>query len=275
MNLKEYFIKAQKEKWALGQFNFSTLEQLKGILMAAKNLRSPIILGTSEGESNFLGLSSITSFVYNQALEIKINPKTIFLNLDHAKQKDLIKKAINTGYQMIHSDNSDLSFDENLKKTKEITMYIHKKEVLTEGGLGHITQTLEIYNLTNPEQVEEFVKKTNIDILAIALGNVHGVYKQMPKLDFKRLKEIRNKTNVFLTLHGGSGISHNEIKKAINFGVTKININTEIRKEWKKSLFKQLKTKEIRPYKILSYVAKDIQKLVEKKIKLFGSCNKI
>lgn len=284
MKLLFYFKKAKKEGWAIGQFNFSSLEQLRGILLAAKKLRSPVILGTSQGESNFLGLSAIVPLIYGQIFELKINPDSVFLNLDHGKEINYIKKAIEVGYQMVHFDGSDLSLKNNIKKIKGIIKYAHKKGVLVEGELGYLREKSEVHqgkfkikkeDLTKPEEVVKFVAETNVDALAIAIGNIHGIYKRMPKLDLKRLREISKKSNVFLVLHGGSGISSNEIKKAIKSGITKININTELRLAWKKSLEQSLKTKEIKPYKILPQVSKAVQKVVEEKIKLFGSQNKL
>ncbi|PIP24849.1 MAG: ketose-bisphosphate aldolase [Candidatus Nealsonbacteria bacterium CG23_combo_of_CG06-09_8_20_14_all_36_12] len=282
MKLKQILKKAQKEGWAIGQFNFSTFEQLKGILMAAKKLRSPIILGTSEGESKFLGCSVVIPLVYGQIFELKVNPESVFLNLDHGKNFDWIEKVVKVGYQMVHFDGSNLSFKENIKRTKKVADYAKRKGVLVEGELGKIEAVKKGFkikkeNLTDPEKVREFVKKTKVDSLAISIGNLHGIAQKMEKLDFERLKEIRKKINVFLVLHGGSGIPKNEIKKAIKNGISKININTELRLAWRKSLEKSLRLNkgEIKPYKILPSVSEAVQKVVEEKIRLFGSYNKI
>lgn len=300
MGLKDYLEKAQKEKWAIGQFNFSTFEQLRGILAAAQKMKSPVILGTSEGESRYLGLKEIVALV-----EIsKINPvrdseneeKAIsggisngvkykvpaFLNLDHGKDLNWIKKAIDFGYPAVHFDGSELPFKKNIKCAKKIVEYAHKKGVLVEGELGYLrgdskfhkkTARIEKEDLTLSEKAYRFVKETKVDSLAIAIGNIHGIYTGMPKLDFERLKEINKKTKAYLVLHGGSGIPKTEIKKAIKFGIVKVNINTELRLTWKKTLEKSFKTQEIRPYKILPKVQKAIQKKVEEKINLFGSKN--
>lgn len=267
MSLKEYFKKAQRQKWAIGQFNFSTIEQLRGILGAAEKLRSPVILGTSEGESKFLDLKEIIALVEISKLKYKV---PVFLNLDHGKELDWIKKAIDFGYPAVHFDGSGLALEENIKRAKKIVEHAHKKGVLVEGEMEYIGKE----RLTSPEKAEEFVKKTKVDSLAVVIGNVHGVYKRMPKLDFKRLKEINKKTSAFLVLHGGSGIPKTEIKKAIKFGIVKININTELRVAWKKTLVSSLRNKEIRPYKILAAVQRTIQRKVEEKINLFGSKNK-
>ena len=283
MKLKNYLKKAQKQKWALGQFNFSTIEQLRGILAAAQKTKSPVILGTSEGESKFLGLEEVLALVEISKMKYKVSA---FLNLDHGKDLNWIKKTIDFGYPAVHFDGSGLSLKENIRRTKKIVDYAHKKGVLVEGELGYIggesmphkkKAIIKKEDLTFPEQVSEFVKKTKVDSLAIAIGNIHGIYAGRPKLDFKRLKEIEKKTKVFLVLHGGSGISETEIKKAVKFGIVKININTELRVAWKKSLEESLREKQkgIKPYKVLPQVQKSIQEKVEEKINLFGSKNKL
>jgi len=263
MTLKDYLKKAQKQKFAIGQFNFSTLEQLRGILAAANKMKSPVILGTSEKESKFLGLKEILALVEISKMKYKV---PAFLNLDHGKDLDCIKKAIDFGYPAVHFDGSDLSLEKNMKYAKKVVEYAHNKGVLVEGEL----EGIEKGNLSSLNEVERFVKETKVDSLAIAIGNRHGFYRDV-KLNFNRLKEIKEKTNTFLVLHGGSGISDIQTKKAINLGIVKINLNTELRIAWKGALLRSLKTQEIKPYKILPQVQKTIQEKVEKKLKLFNS----
>lgn len=280
MELKNYFKKAKKENWAVGQFNFSTLEQLRAILAASQKLKSPVILGTSEGESRFLGLEEILALV--EISKMKYGASA-FLHLDHGKDLDWIKKAIDFGYDLVHFDGSDLSFQENIKKTKKVVDYAHKKGVLVEGELGYIGGKSKILkkkvkvrksDLTSPDMVSEFIRKTDVDSLAISIGNIHGIVQSgNPKLDFERLKEISKIAKAFLVLHGGSGIPNSDIKKAIALDINKINVNTELRAAWAQSLKKM--GNEVIPYKILPNVQESIQKKVEEKIKLFGSQNKI
>lgn len=286
MNLKDYFQKAQKENWAIGQFNFSTLEQLKAIIQAGKKLNSPIIIGTSEGESDFVGLKQAVNLV-NSYREEK-NP-ALFLNLDHGKSFDYIKKAINAGYDYVHFDGSDLDLVENIKVSKRVVEYANKKGVLVEGEfnatagaskiLGEIPEASQ-KNLTDPEQAYKFSKETQIDSLAVNVGNFHGIEAsgKNPVIDFNRLKKIKEQMpDKFLVLHGGSGVSDQDIKKIVNSGIVKININTELRLAYTNGLKKVLKDKplEITPYKIMPEVVSSIQKIVETKIKIFGSDNKI
>jgi len=281
MSLLDYFRRAQKEKWAIGQFNFSTDEQLKGIIIAAEKLKSPVIIGTSEGESRFLGLEQAIALVGSFKEETGL---PVFLNLDHGKNLDYIKKAINLGYDCVHFDGSELSLAENIRLTKEIVSFASKKDVLVEGEVGLLKGASGLYqkridiekeDLTRPQDAERFVKETKVNSLAVAIGNVHGVYQEMSKIDFERLKDIKTKTGIPLVLHGGSGISKQDIRKAVKAGINKININTELRIAWKKELEKTLKqSKETKPYKILSPISQITQKIVEEKIKLFGSQNK-
>jgi len=274
--LKYFFKNAKKEGWAIGQFNFSTLEQLKAIVCAAEKLKSPVILGTSQGEANFFGLEEA---VLLRNLYRKKFPY-IYLNLDHGKDVNLIKKAINLGYDCVHFDGSSLNFQENLKITKKIVKYAHKKGCLVEGEIKSIQGSSEIHKelpkevlLEDIERAKEFVKKTEIDSLAINIGNVHGVYKKSIRLNIEHLKKIKREIPIFLVLHGGSGTSKKDIKEAIKNGVVKINVNTELRKAWREGLEKSLKKHEdtIKPYNILPEVILKVEETVEKKIKLFKS----
>ena len=266
MNLKDYLKKAQKEKWAIGQFNFSTVEQLKGIFEAAKKMESPIILGTSEGELDFFGIKEAVALV--EILKSEYNVPA-FLNIDHGKDIRLIKKVMDYGYKAVHFDGSSFPIEKNLKNIKKIVETAHKKNIIVEGEIDEIGKK----KISSLEEIKYFLKESKADSLAIGLNNVHGFYKNI-KLDFKRLKEANKQTSVFLVLHGGSGIPCGQIKKAINLGIVKINVNTELRMAWKQGLVIGLKTKEIKPYKILPRSQKYVQKKVEEKIKLFGSYNK-
>jgi len=267
MNLKYYLNKAKKEKWALGQFNFSTLEQLRGILAAAKKLKSPVILGVSQGELGYLGAEEIIALTEISKMKYKA---AAFLNLDHGRDLDLIKKWINFGCSAVHFDGSGFSFEKNIEYAKKVVKNARRKGVLVEGEIDGIGGK----KLSSLTETKKFLNAVKADSLAIAIGNKHGCFKNV-KLNFKRLKEFKDNTNVFLVLHGGSGISNLQIKKAVKEGIVKINVNTEIRLAWKEGLRKALNCPEIKPYKIMPKVQAQIQKKVEEKIKLFGSNNKI
>lgn len=265
------FQEAQEKKYAIGQFNVSNMEQLKAVVQAAKG--RPFLIGTSEGECGFMGKKQIVALVKSWGQGV--------LHLDHGSSFEVAKEAIEAGYDSIHFDGSKLPFNENMEITKKVVDYAHEKGIKNvEGELGYlrgksvIQEEVEIKeeDLTDVEQAAEFVEKTGIDSLAVVIGNIHGVFKsgKNPHLFLDRLKEIQSKTKAFLVLHGGSGIPEEDIKEAVNFGVVKINVNTELRIAYTEALKESLKSGKITPYKIMAPVVEKVQKVVEEKIKLFG-----
>lgn len=286
-NLKYYFQKAQKEKFAIGQFNFSDFTQVKGIVAIAKKTKSPVILGTSEGESSFFGLEEAV------ALRNVLRKKTgmpIFLNLDHGKSFEYLKQAVDAGYDMVHFDGSKLLLEENMKITKEVVKYAKWKGVLVEGEVGRIsTDSSKLYSdkfqikeedLTKPDEAKEYVKTTGINLLAVSIGNFHGIEISGigPNLRLDILEKIRQELGgrVLLVLHGGSGTPEDDVKKAIETGIVKVNINTELRLAFSGNLRKALSnTEEIVPYKYLPAAQKSVENVVEQKINLFGTAGKV
>ena len=285
-NFKEILKKAQEEKFAIGAFNFSTLEQLRAIFEAANILKSPIIVQTSQNEANFLGIDLIVEAV--KVFRERYNVSA-FLNLDHGKEIGIIKQAINSGYDMVQFDGSNLSFEENLTKTKEVVDYAHHCGVLVEGELGYLRGSSNMYeetpfvsenDYTDPKKAKEFVGKTDVDFLAISVGNIHGALrsrKNNPPLDIDRIQEINSRLkNTFLVLHGGSGTSEDDLKQAISAGIVKINVNTDLRNVYTKALRTELqKNKEqIVPYKYLKEPINKLRETIKYKIQLFRSNNK-
>ncbi len=282
-----FFQKAKNEKYAIGAFNVSNLEQLKGILAAAAKMKSPVLIATSEGESNFLGRKQIRALVdvYKQKTDLPI-----WLHLDHGKSFEIIEQAIEAGYDSVHFDGSGLDFKENVSISKKVVELAQKHRLKNvegeigflrgESSLGQEVETKE-EDLTDPNQALEFVKKTGVNSLAIAIGNIHGVAKigKNPNLRIDRLIEIEKKLKgkAFLVLHGGSGTPEEDIIKAVNNGITKVNVNTELRLAYTQALKKSLENNpdQTTPYKIMPPVVDAVQKIVENKIILFGSDYKI
>ncbi|KYK25094.1 hypothetical protein AYK26_02775 [Euryarchaeota archaeon SM23-78] len=275
--------KANDKGFALGAFNFSTNEILKGIVDAAVKLKAPIIIETSEGERNFFGLEESVA-VYHA---IKKKYPHVILHADHTKSFEEIKRIIAAGYPSVHFDGSKLSFRHNIRETKRAAEYAHAHDVFIEGELGGIVGGSTMHKkslkdvltkdiMTDPEQAKEFVELTGIDSLAISIGNAHGIWKDKPKLDFERLKAIAKATGKFLVLHGGSGISASDFRKAISLGINKININTEMRVAYAHALLKGLHNREdYVPYHYLKDVSAAVSKVVEEKIIIFKAENKI
>lgn len=285
-NIKYYLERAQKEQWAIGQFNFSDFTQMKSILAAGEKMRSPIILGTSEGESNFFGLDEAVAI--RNMMRKKTN-QAVFLNLDHGKSFEYLKKAIDAGYDMVHLDGSKLPLEENIKITKEVVKYAKKKGVTVEGEVGRIgNDSSKLYSekfeikegdLTQPEEAARFLAETKSDLLAVSIGTFHGIEISgiCPNLRLNLLSAIKEKTkSAFLVLHGGSGTPEDDIKEAIKLGIVKININTELRVAFTGNLRRFLGSnpEEVVPYKFYADSRNSVEKVVERKILLFGSANR-
>lgn len=286
-NLKHYFQKAHSEKFAIPQFNFSDLTQLKGIASVAERLKSPVILGTSEGESNFFGIEEAVAM---RNILRKRTGLPVFLNLDHGKSFDYIKKAVDGGYDMVHFDGSKIDLEENIKISKEVAKYAHWRGVLVEGEVGKIgTDSSKLYSekfeikeddLTKPAEAKDYFKRSGADLLAVSIGNFHGIEISgvCPNLRLNVIENIKKEMgeDTWLVLHGGSGTMEEDIKNAIKAGIVKININTELRMAFSGNLRRALaeNTEEVVPYKFLPVAQKSVEKVVGLKINLFGSAGK-
>ena len=288
-NILQIIQEAEQNKVAIGHFNISEIAALKGIFEAAQKLNLPVIIGLSEGEQNFLGTKNAALMVKNLREEFNW---PIFINSDHTKSLERIKEAVEAGFDSVHFDGGKLSFEENIKKTKEVVEYVKSvnPDILVEAELGYLGASSTILkeipkdaaikeeDLTKPEQAAQFVKETGVDLLAPAVGNIHGMFKNAPNphIDSARIGKIRESAGVPLVLHGGSGIRDEEFLKAIDAGISIIHINTEIRLAWRQGMEKALaeNPEEITPYKILPTTIEEIKKIVEKRMKLFSKLDK-
>jgi fructose-bisphosphate aldolase class II len=300
MNLKNILIKATREKWAVGHFNISNLEQMRAIVSAAistsalreknaprpESQKIPIMIGVSEGERNFIGLKQCVYLIKAFKADFEI---PIFLNADHSRSVESAKKAFEAGFDSVHIDLSKLPYEENLKGTREVVEFIKSKneDILVEGELGYLRGKSEIQkkaieikpeDLTKPEEAAEFAEKTGLDRFAGAFGNIHGITANEPKLDIERIATIRKilPEKIAIVLHGGSGIPDNQIQEAIKNGISNIHVNTEIRAAYTNALRKSLaeNTEQIAPYKIFPPVIEAVQQKVEEKLKLFTQTKK-
>jgi ketose-bisphosphate aldolase len=285
-SLKEYLVQASREGWAVGHFNFGTVEQLMGIVAAAQKTNAPVMVGTSEGERDLLRPKVAAAMVHAIGEELRI---PIFLNADHSKRVDRISEALDAGYDSMHLDGSELSFEENVAATKSAVDEVRKQSeiISVEGELGVVGGASEVYkekrdvrpeDYTKPEEAREFVERTGVDRLAIMVGNIHGISPDESRLDIERIRQIRAAVprEVALVLHAASGIPDEDVRAAIEAGVTNVHVSTEIRMEWKAGLTEALSAApdEYAPYKLLPPVVTAIEGLVAKKISLFGSSEK-
>ena len=288
MNARDWFVKVQTEGWAIGAFNVDNLEILKAICLAGKNKKSPVMLEFSPGEVGYFGLKNIVDLVVNAREEYGI---PMLLNLDHGKKvEDCIEAVNQAGFDDVHFDGSDLEFEENIENTKKVVEAAHAKGLLVEGEIDKIPGSSEVHDqdldlelvkksYTDFQKAAKFVQETGIDIFAAFFGNVHGTFPNQPDLDFDLLAKIRSALpSTFLSLHGGSGIPADQVKEAIKVGkIVKINVNTELRQAYRDALTEKLgeSPSEYAIYKITPDVILAVAAVVEAKIEVFGSANKI
>lgn len=294
--LREYIAEAENKKTAIGHFNISDIAGLKAIFSSASEIKNPpyplfesgqipVIIGVSEGEANFIGYKQAAALVKSLREEFDY---PIFINADHTKSLDRIKQAVEAGFDAVLFDAGKLPLEENIIKTKKIVDYVESinPNILIEGELGYIGSSSVILkgipeganikkeDLTKPEDASRFVKETGVDLLAPAVGNIHGMFKDMPNpaIDIERIKELRQAAGIPVVLHGGSGIADSDFTKSIDAGIAIIHINTEIRLAWRRGIEKALKENpdEIVPYKILPFAVEEIKKVVSQRLKLFN-----
>lgn len=280
--LREYIEEAEQKKVAIGHFNISNMEAFHGIVNAAKKLNLPVIIGTSEGERNYTGVHEVVALVKTMREKYDL---PVFLNADHTYTYEGVVEAVDAGFDAVIFDGAKLSFEENIEVTKKCVDYASSKGVLVEAELGNIGQSSKMIDempegiatsefMTKVEEAKEFVEKTGVNLLAPAVGNMHGMLKGKanPKIDTKRIEEIGSATGVPLVLHGGSGISDEDFVASIKAGISTVHINTEIRVAMRDAIKLSLQENpdEIAPYKYLKPAAEAVEKVVSRRLRLFN-----
>ena len=279
--LNDYLKEARKNGYAIGHFNFSTEDVLRGIVEAAHDAGAPaVMVGTSEGEVEYFGMDEAVALV--QAVRKHYN-FPVFLNADHFKSFDKCREAIDAGYDLVIIDESKMPFADNMDITKKVVEYVKSngKHTLVEGEIGYLRGSSEVQkkvevtpdDYTKPEQAREFVDKTGVNQLAVVFGNIHGIVTdQEEKLDIGHFKRIVEAVpEVYYVLHGASGLKDADVQAAIKAGVTNVHFNTELRVAYTEGLHKALHDKpgETTPYKYLKVGVDEMKKVVSAKIKLF------
>ncbi|MDD4718339.1 MAG: class II fructose-1,6-bisphosphate aldolase [Bacilli bacterium] len=281
VNTKEILIKASEKGYAICQFNINNLEWTKFILEECEINKAPVILGVSGGAAKYMGgFNTVFNMVTGLIKDLNITIP-VALHLDHGVDFKICKEAIDAGFTSVMIDASKNPLDKNIEITKMVRVYASKFNVSVEAELGHIGGEEDgvTANILFAE-VDDCVKMVNesyIDSLAPALGSVHGIYKGDPDLQFDRMLEIKNATNIPLVLHGASGIPDEDIKKAISCGIAKININTDLQIVWSKKVREFLSVNQdvYDPRIIIKAGETDFKKLVSEKLALTGSTNKL
>jgi fructose-bisphosphate aldolase class II len=284
--MRDVLQQAGKRGAAIGHFNVSDLVLLRAVFSAAQEVNVPVIVGASEGERSFMGIRQIAALVKSLRDEFDF---PIFLNADHTHSRAGAEEVARAGFDSIVFDLSALPLEQNVRQTREAAAALKAihPSILVEGEIGDIGSGSEIHEsmpdsskgLTTSEEARQFVEETGIDILAPAVGSMHGMSRSMvrgeskQRLNIERIAAIRAATGVPLTLHGGSGTDDEDFRRAIAAGISIIHINTELRIAWRHSLEASLSAKpdEVVPYKILPPVVESVREVVKSRLRLFSN----
>ena len=279
VNLNDVLKPAQKEHYGVGLFNAVNLEMLNAIMDAAEALRAPVIIGTAE---ILLGAASLPEEAAMVKSRAERSDVPVVLHYDHGLTFEKCIEAMRLGFTSVMYDCSTASYEENVQRVAEMVKIAHSIGVTVEGELGHVGDNEGSGKLarpsdyyTDPAVAADFVERTHVDALAIAVGNAHGDYKFPPKLDFERISEIASAVDVPLVLHGGSGLSDEDFREAIRRGIAKVNIFTDISKAQLRGMQKGIAAGINNAFDLTPYEVSEIRAVVEEKMRLFSSCNRI
>lgn len=277
VNLKYLMDRAEAGEYAVGAFNCNNMEIVQAIVEAAEEENSPVIIQASQGAIKYAGLDYIVAMVKTAADKATI---PICLHLDHGTNFDQVCECIDKGFTSVMYDGSQHSLEENIRISKMVIKLARQANVSVEGELGKIGGTEDDVHVdekdasfTDPQEAKRYVEETGVDALAIAIGTAHGQYKGEPKLRFDILNEIDRLIKTPIVLHGSSGVPDETIRLAIECGVRKINIDTNIREAFVRGVHKAIVANpyEIDPRKILGPAKEEMKEIVREKIRLFGS----
>lgn len=275
VNLNDVLKPAQRGRYAVGLFNAPDTDMMEAAIGAAEELRSPIIIGTAEVLLPYGGLELIAPSMIAAAQRASV---PVVVHFDHGLTFENCMKALKLGFSSIMFDGSAGDHDANLAATAEIVNIAHAFGASVEGEIGHVGEAATGDNTardcyTSPDEAAEFLDRTRVDALAIAIGTAHGAYKEKPKLDLERLSQIRARVETPLVLHGGSGLSDDDFRNTISRGIAKVNIFTDLciagERAVRDALDKGLNYLEMRNHKVAA-----IKASVSEKLRLFGSAGK-
>lgn len=280
--LRETIADAEKKGVAIGHFNISDMQGFWGVIKGAQAVSVPVIIGVSEGERDFIGVAQVVALVKS----MRTAGHAVYLNADHTYSYERVKQAVDAGFDAVIFDGAKLSFEENVRITKQCVDYARSvnPEIIVEAELGYIgtssklldavPEGVSLEHLTTGEESARFVKETGVDLFAPSVGNIHGMLRNAPepRLNIERIREIRQAAGVPLVLHGGSGTSDEDFREAIKAGIGMVHINTEIRVAYRDALKKYLteNPEEIAPYKFTKSSIDSIAQVVEKRMRLFN-----
>ncbi len=276
---KNILKRAQEGHYAIGAFNVENMEMVMAVISAAEEMNAPVIMQTTPSTVKYAGLDY---FLANVKVAASSASVPVVMHLDHGSSFDLAAQALRAGYTSIMIDGSHESFEENIALSKAVVDMCKPSGIAVEAELGKVGGKEDDLDggegdvYTDPQEAREFVERTGVDSLAIAIGTAHGMYKGEPKLDLERLSEIRDVVSVPLVLHGGSGIPDSKVQEAINRGICKVNYATELRIAFTHGVNEYLKANpnEIDPKKYNKAGLEEVKKFVKEKIQVCGCQNK-
>ena len=280
--MNEVLRPAKKGQYAVGLFNAVNLELARGIINAAEATRSPVIMGTAEVLLPYGPLEEVSYYLIPMAKKANV---PVVVHLDHGLTYDTCVKALKLGFSSVMYDCSTDTYEENLRKVKEMADLAHSYGATIEGELGHVGDNEGSAEgsshladpskyFTDPKMAKDFVDRTGVDALAIAVGNAHGAYKLPPKLDFERIRTIAKTVDVPLVLHGGSGLTDNDFRQAIKEGISKVNIFTDINVAAVEAEFKKFQSMDKGLIDLIPAAVEAVKQETMKKMKLFSSDGK-
>jgi len=275
VNMNDILLPAQEGKYGVGFFNAVNVEMAKAVIETAEELQAPVMIGTAEVLLPAMPLVNVADYLIPMAKRAGV---PVCVHYDHGLSFEKCMEALKLGFTSVMYDCSTEDYETNVKKVAEMVRICHAMGVTVEGELGHVGDNDGAGKLekpsdfyTDPDAAEDYVRRTGIDALAVAVGNAHGDYKFTPKLDFERIETIAGRTGVPLVLHGGSGLSDDDFRKAVEKGVSKVNIFTDLDKAGKAGIKKGIQENAGTMMSLLPYEIEAMKAVVAEKIRLFGS----
>lgn len=279
VNMNEILLPAKEGGYGVGFFNAVNVEMARAIIETAEELQAPVMVGTAEVLLPAMALERVAEYLIPMAGKASV---PVCVHYDHGLTFGKCMEALKLGFTSVMYDCSTAAYEENLEKVAEMVKICHAMGVTVEGELGHVGNNAGAGKLenpgdyfTDPDTAADFVTKTGVDALAVAVGNAHGDYAFPPKLDFERIQVISEKTGLPLVLHGGSGLSDEDFRRAVKLGVSKVNIFTDIDKAGKRGIEAGIAAGEKSMTGLIPYEIAEMKKVVREKIELFGSVGRV
>lgn len=278
VNMREILKEAQSGQYAVGFFNAVNVEMARAVIETAEEMRSPVIVGTAEVLLPTMPLERVAEYLIPMASKASV---PVAVHYDHGLTFDKCMEALKLGFSSVMYDCSTASYEENLSSVAEMVKICHAMGATVEGELGHVGDNEGAGKLSNPSDyftdpdvALDFIDRTGVDALAVAVGNAHGDYKFPPKLDFDRISDIAKITGTPLVLHGGSGLADNDFREAVRRGICKVNIFTDLDKAGKAGIEKGLHVGQNTLMNLIPYAIDAMKSVVREKITLFGTAGK-